>query len=70
MIDTTKPALVIQFSAGGRYLRACLAGLQEATTVYRELPEAAEAVSRLAKAGVKNLRVRRFHNGVVTNLKE
>ena len=70
MTDATKPALVIQFSAGRRYLLACLAGLPEASTIYRGLPEAAEAVSRMTKAGVKNLRVRRFHNGEVTNLKE
>ena len=34
------------------------------------LADASAEVSKLAKAGAKNLRVRRFHNGVVTNIKE
>ena len=34
------------------------------------LADASADVTELAKAGAKNLRVRRFHNGVVTNLKE
>lgn len=39
-------------------------------TFFTSLPDASAKVSELAKAGVKNPRVRRFHNGEVTNLKD
>jgi len=40
------------------------------TTRFASLPDASAEVTKLAKAGAKNLRVRRFHNDEVTNLKE
>ncbi len=39
-------------------------------TPFTRLADASAEVTKLAKAGAKNLRVRRFHNGEVTNLKE
>ncbi len=38
--------------------------------VFTSLYDAKLEVSELAKVGERDLRVRRFHNGVVTNLKE
>ena len=39
-------------------------------TRFASIPDALAEVSKLAKFNARNLRVRRFHNGVVTNLKE
>lgn len=69
MIDLTKPVAVITVPAG--FVAAdFLVNNTMTAKVYPTLSEAAKVVSALAKAGVKNLRVRRFHNGEVTNLKD
>jgi hypothetical protein len=71
MIDTTKPTLVLTLPLRDFDKWSVFPGYVKAPGgPYTSLPEAAKAVSRLAKAGVKNLRVRRFHNGEVTNLKD
>jgi hypothetical protein len=69
MIDLTKPVAVIA-TANGYADGDHFVDHPMYATFYTALPEASAEASRLAKAGAKNLRVRRFHNGVVTNLKE
>ena len=65
--------LIIQ--VGSRYTQYCCVGYSlvldpALAKPFTLLADASVDVSKLAKAGAKNLRVRRFHNGVVTNLKE
>ncbi len=69
MIDLTKPVAVIA-AVDGYVFGSALVDTPTLATFHPTLPRASAEVSRLAKSGVKNLRVRRFHNGEVTNLKE
>jgi hypothetical protein len=69
MIDLTKPVVVIAtangYADGDRFVDHPMFA-----TFYTALPKASAEVSRLAKAGHRNLRVLKFADGEVTNLKE
>lgn len=69
MIDLTKPVAVITVP-GGFVAGNFLADNTLAADHFPTIPEAAREVSRLAKAGVKNLRIRRMLGGKITNLKD
>jgi hypothetical protein len=69
MIDLTKPVAVIA-ATDGYIFGSALVDTPTLATFHPTLPRASAEVSRLAKAGFRNLRVLKFVDGKVTNLKE